>query len=283
MTQAENILPANLEARLPGLAGSVITEYLDDDAVRQHFLENIDDPGQHEPQWHQFGIVTHSIRAVSAYTDETPRYLEQWGLVDQVESYLDRSIDGISRADLLGTGLLFHDIGKFAARTAAERGGFTFGDHERFSGAILRSRLFDFLATEFDMSPSQREYIATCGERHYDLGILRKAAKESMDGYTFAFISGDDFYDKVRCIQEIQPSFPLEIGLLFLADNLSKTDMRLVDVESDADIETQSLGIPEVINQRALEPGLINAVKQLPVNVAVAQRYIEIYFARQAP
>lgn len=269
-----------LEARLPELARAVITEYLDDGMTRRQFLQNPDDPTQHEPRWHQFGIVTHNKRAVGSYLDEVPRYLGEWDVADELGVYLERPIDGVPRAELLGVGLLLHDIGKFAVHTSVKKEGaaaFIFGDHERYSGSILRGGLFDFLETEFDVSPSQREYIATCGERHYDLGGVRIAAQKSPTGYTISFTSSDEFRSRVHRLQAERPAMAAEVGLLFLADSLSKTDIRLDGVESDGDVEKQSTDVSRVIRDRGLYPGLIKAVKQLPVNVAVARGYLQTW------
>ena len=270
----------DLEAQLPELARNVIKHHLHDGPARERFLLNPDDPAEHEPRWHQFGIVTHNVRAAATYREEIPTYLDEWGLSGDVAPYLEQQIDGTPRGELLDVGLLFHDIGKFAARTSVERNGataFSFAEHACFSGSIIRSRLFDFLSTDLDMSPAQREYIATCGDRHYDLATVRNAAKGSVTGYSIAFTSSDDFHDGAQQIQDEQPAFAPEIGILFLADNLSKTDVRLADVETDEDIEAQMVEIPEMLREQGLNPGLVQAVRQLPVNIAVARQYLEVW------
>src|SRR5579884_2539397 len=130
-----------IDADLPLLARSVIERHLDlTEPTNQRFLEDPDGLDQHQTQWHQWGIITHTRVFLHALDTQVPAYLETWELWTEVRRCLCQPIDGASRWDLLHISVLLHDIGKFAARRVG-RGRFHFAGHERLSGAIIRSDL----------------------------------------------------------------------------------------------------------------------------------------------
>lgn len=271
---------SNLSERLPSLAGEVVERYLDTGAPENDaFLHDLDNPQQHEPRWHQYGIVTHSLRAAASYSQELPGYFNEWGLTEEVAHYLDMPIDGSPKSELLSAALLFHDIGKFAARKTVQKDGeqaFTFRGHEALSGAVIRNSSFDFILEDAGISPPQREYVARCAELHYELGKLRQVAKESDAGFTMAFAKSSEFRSSSRQIMDINPRFIPEVGILFLADNLSKLDLR-IPADDDEAIESQSDFIADTLAERGLDPRLAQAAKQLPVNIEVARAYLEMW------
>jgi hypothetical protein len=69
--------------------------------------------------------------------------------------------------------------------------------------------------------------------------------------------------------------FKEEIGILFLCDSLGKTDIR-INSETDDEIALQDPFIKQILEERKLNPSLIAAIKQLPVNIAIVKRYLEI-------
>jgi len=279
---------ATLQGELPQLAGAVITEYQDlSSPENRRFQMQPTAVEEHTPKWqlgwHEFDIVTHCIRSDEMYTDVLPGLLEEWGMLDQVYSRLEDKIDGVSRRELLRPTFLLHDIGKFAVRKPDDkRGGVTFAGHEVASGQIIRSDLVDERLEQAGLSPGHRAFFARGGELHYELGHVRKAAKADKDsaGYSIKFTQSDTFKAAVNKLIDKNPDFGVEIALLFLGDNLSKTQTRL-DVHDDQELDSLK---EQVWEYQAMlgRPELVPAVLQLPVNVAVGRESLRLALNRAA-
>lgn len=282
--QAREII-ASLWEKLPAIAKDLIQKSLDlSDERNRRFFENPDDFLEHEPNWHQWGIITHTKMFEKFYREEIPRYLKQWGLSDKFQKQMSEQIDGLTKDQLLNIAILLHDLGKFTERKLKreEDGSIStsFKNHEAVSGKIIRTPEFSkMLKQEYGLTEAQIEYIACCAEMHYELGIVRDEAKKSAFGYTLTFVRSDEFKNRAKQIMAQYPDFQLEIGVLFLADSLAKTDIR-IEADTDEQIDSQDELIKETLAQRGLNPQLIKAVKQLPVNLAVAEAYLKIWAGR---
>lgn len=239
-----------IDRRLPDIARDVIRAHLDvEGADTRDFLAHPDAREQHQTQWHQWGIITHTRMFLRHLEADVPRYLKEWGLWDRVNAVLSRRIDGISRWDLLRIAILLHDVGKFAARFRG-RSRFHFTNHERLSGEIIRREL-DLAG--LGLTPAQVEYVAHAAEDHFVLGLVRKRARERGE-YDANFIDSDEFDRLALAIKSEHPDDYVEIGVLFLGDSLAKVDPRTG---------------PEA------------AVSQYGVNIEVAHRYLTVVLEGQ--
>ncbi|EDK72757.1 metal dependent phosphohydrolase [candidate division TM7 genomosp. GTL1] len=264
----------NLSEALPDIATTLITKYQDMSlAHNQSFAKEPDDPAEHELRWHQYGIITHSRRFEEYFREVVPMYLEKWGIVDSVNKNLAKTIDNTPKAELLRVAALLHDVGKFTARVPG-----SFRGHEAHSGRIIRTELTEQLK-KFKFTEKQIEYIATCTELHYELGKIRRSARLS-EGYTMDFLKSHEFKQAAEETLRARPEFALEIGLFFLADNLSK-----IDIAATGETYNQILAEKPALEQRiataGLHPNLINAAVQLPVNVKMAKAYLKLWAAAQ--
>jgi len=219
-----------------------------------------------------------------AYHTEIPRYLEEWGLSGAVTTHLSESIDGKSKAELLNIAIPLHDLGKFTMRTLETKddgqASQSFKKHEADSGRIVREPEFiTMMKSEYGLTDAQIEYIARCAELHFELGVVRNEAKKTDIGYTIAFATSDQFHDTAKEIMQKYPDFALEVGLEFLADNLAKTDIR-IPASTDDEVEQFAGQGEDEIEKRQLNPKLINAVKQMPTNIAIAREYLKIWKER---
>lgn len=240
---------ASIDDRLEEIARDVIRRHQDlARSENASFLELPDAREQHQTQWHQWGILTHTRRFLRHYDEDIPRYLSSWNLSDQVDAVLMQGIDGISKRDLLRASILLHDIGKFSARRQ-RRDRFHFAHHEKQSGEIIRAEL-NLLAMGF--TPSQTEYIARTAEDHFVLGIVRKAARERGE-YDEAFAHSALFRTLSLRIKAAHPDDFVEVGILFLGDSLAKVDPA---------------------------SGPERAVSQYNVNIAVAREYLRVVLNR---
>ena len=243
----------------------------------EYFRDNPDDYLQHAPKWHQHGIVTHSREFARAIKSTIPEYIKSWGLENKAENILSQQIDGVEKRQLLEVAGLLHDVGKFSSRTEEiEDGsikGYSFTDHEEHSAEIIRNednvsgRLKDL-----GFSPTQIEYIAKCAELHFELGKVRRASKEN-GGFTMAFVDTPAFREAAREIIDKNPDFALEIGLLFIADGLSKSEVIALG-NTDEEIEAETPILEQELAEKGLNPKLINQAKQMPVNFKVAKAYL---------
>jgi exopolyphosphatase/pppGpp-phosphohydrolase len=234
-----------MDDRLEEMARAVIRAHLDlSSPENASFLASPDAREQHQTQWHQWGILTHTRRFLRHYDEDIPRYLREWGMFQQVDDILRRCIDGASRWELLRAAILLHDIGKFSARTVGRKR-FHFAHHEEQSGDIIRDELD---LPGFGFTPAQIAYIACTAQDHFVLGLLRKAARERGE-YDQTFPATGIFHSLSLRIKAEHPDDYVEIGVLFLGDSLAKVDPA---------------------------SGPERAVSQYDVNIAVAREYLRI-------
>lgn len=268
--------------KLPEIASGLISESQDLSVERNRlFQENPDSSSEHEPNWHQWGVITHTRMFEKAYRDEIPGHLKQWEVNDRATQKMAELVDGNSKDQLLNIAIILHDLGKFTERKlkSDESGHISasFKQHEAASGRIIRSPEFSqMLKTAYGLTDGQIEYIAKCAELHFELGVVRDEARKTEAGYTLAFAQSDAFKNRAKQIMGQHGDYQLEIGLLFLADSLAKTDIR-IEAENDQEIDSQDAQIADILQQRELNPKLIGAVKQLPVNLAVAETYLKMW------
>ena len=268
-----------LRVMLPDIAKRLIISRDDiSDSVKKTFSDNCDNAFEHSPLWHQYGILTHSIEFQKIVVFEVPTLMKRWGIFDVTKSRLSEKIDGISKADLLQIASLLHDLGKFTTRTYDRLDDGTlrvnFDGHEADSGRIVRHELKNMLL-ELGLTMEQIEYIAVCAEHHFDLGRARKIAIDN-GGYTIEYARSGIFRDVARNIISSNPDFSLEIGLMFIADSLSKTEIMAV-ADNDADILGQKPVLEQKIEAEALDPRLINQALQQPVNVEIGRQYLQVW------
>ena len=56
------------------------SKYIKDIPENQSFIAHPNDPAEHKPKWHQFGIITHTRRFAYHYDNTMQQYLSEWGL-----------------------------------------------------------------------------------------------------------------------------------------------------------------------------------------------------------
>ncbi len=278
-------IAGRLEEMLSGIARSIIAKNSRlPEEYRQRFSENPDAVEEHESNWHQWGIVTHSIKMREMYPKVFEKYLSEWfnespegtEFVFTIVDYLRQKVDGVTRADLIEIAMPLHDLGKFM-KGVVEEGGklkYDFDGHDKPSQEIISGPEISGLLKSFGLTHSQIEYVAACAGNHYELGFVRKEAKKSEKGYTISFAEtelGDVLADRMDQFSGLE----IEVGLLFLLDSLAKTDV-ILQAKTDGEVGIAAKYAEGEIEQRGLEPKLINAVRQMPVNAAVARKYLEI-------
>jgi hypothetical protein len=72
------------------------------------------------------------------------------------------------------------------------------------------------------------------------------------------------------------PDFKLELGLLWLADSLAKIETR-VNARTDKELQNKSASVKRLLSKRRLPQRLFNCAIQLPVNIALAEKYMKLW------
>lgn len=268
-----------LRDMLPDIAHDLVSSKQDmSDPLQRAFEAYPDNPAEHSPLWHQYGILTHSQEFQEIIKSLLPTLAKQWDIADEVESALSEKVQGISKRDLLQIASLLHDLGKFTSRTLERQEDGTllakFVGHEVDSGAIVRGGMKETLQ-KLGMNEQQIEYIAQCAEHHFDLGKARQVAIDN-GGYTIEYAKSETFKGVASDIMNSTPELALEIGLMFIADSLSKTEV-MATADTDEGINAQRPALEQEIQQKGLDPRLINQALQQPVNVEIGKQYLKLW------
>ena len=266
-----------INANLEDIAASVVAREIEqekDTLIRQQkekFFIELDSPGQHQPNWHQWGIITHTRNFMKMYDNEVKQYLKDWNRLEAIEEHLLEQIDGISKSKLIYLGILLHDIGKFRKNYSKKLNGrviYTFNKHELYSQEIIQNDLYPLLHDYYGLTDSQIEYIGMCARYHFELGFIREIGKKSKYGYSATFAKSQESKDAVLDALPTFEAYKIEVGVLFLADSYAKTD---VVFENRSDKE-----ILEDLKYQDLNPKLIHAVKQKPINFEIVKSYFDV-------
>jgi hypothetical protein len=271
-----NVIPNSLLIMLPEIAKRIIKVRHEN----ENFIKNPDDPKEHVINWHQFGIITHTKAVFDSYTYDIDKLFEDWNVEYKINNKLCLKIGDITKYDLIKIGIVLHDIGKFARNFRNENGKIehNFYGHEEISEKLIISQdsfVHDLLKNTFKLSVPQIQYIGRIAGLHFELGKSRDAARRASHGYSISFSKSKECETTCLDIASQYADFKEEIGILFLCDSLGKTDIR-INAESDEVLEQHRAFIHQVLTERDLNPILIVAIMQLPVNIAIAKTYFDI-------
>ncbi len=268
-----------VNTNLEDIARSVVSKEIDKETdslihqYKQQFFAELDSPEQHQPNWHQWGIITHTRNFMKMYDNEVKQHLKSWNRLEAIKEHLSEQIDGISKAKLIYLGILLHDIGKFQKNYSQKlnwRVIYTFNKHEVYSQEIIQNDLYPLLHDYYGLTGKQIEYIAMCARYHFELGFIREIGKKSKYGYGAAFAKSKEFKDTVLDALPSFEEYKIEVGVLFLADSYAKTDVAFKD-RSDNEIL-------EDLKYQDLNPKLIHAVKQKPINLEIVKSYFDVFY-----
>lgn len=183
------------------------------------FLAAPDDPDEHKPEWHEFGIITHTRHFVAALRDEVPRALRRVdpAIAARVEHYLDGQIGNFTRRELLLIAGYWHDIGKFTTRTLGRRGDWRFIGHAHDSARLVAgagTAADPGLGARYGLDTAQIAYVARLADLHYSPMELKLALDRAGGA-----ITGHDVYAKIAAQLGAEG---YAVCCLFWADCLAK-------------------------------------------------------------
>lgn len=241
-----------------------------------HFARFPDSVEEHHVDWHQYGIVTHTLKVREAYHHELLPLLQLWGLGERVSAYLSQRIgSGWTRGELLEISIPVHDLGKFA-RSHFWRDGKAYPDyvgHEAISEQIvLTNETVKGILSGAGLAPSDIAHVAALAGLHFELGKVRDVAR-SRGGYNLAFAKSDMARETFADLRARHPDYAPEIGLWYIADSMGKISLRC-DADNDEELAASRPLRETEIAAAGLRPTLINALIQYPVNLHVAREYL---------
>lgn len=255
------------------------SRFIKDTPENQSFIANPDASIEHKPEWHQFGIITHTRRFADHFESTMQQYLKEWEIDQKINAYLDEKIDGISKKNLLRLSIPFHDVGKLAGRYFKMKDGKPvahYNGHEKLSEELIRrDGLIRQFLTSIGLTDPQIDYVATCAGLHYELGKIRDIPRKTGNGFTIAFAQSQQCKDYCLACMEEHPGFKVEMGVLYLCDSLAKTDI-ILDVSTDEEIVAKSDDVARMVANLNLHPNLSSAIKQLPVNIVFVRTYMTL-------
>jgi len=272
---AEQNKEGNISFQLLEALPEISKEIIKDQPENKKFKENPDSPKEHERKFHQYGIITHTKELIDFYKNESGKAFEQWNIKDKIDEKLSEKIGDRQKAELLEVGMALHDVGKFDRNIKA----FNFPDykgHEIKSEAIIRNnaQVQSILREKYNLSDEQIDYIAKIAGLHYKLGEVRNFAKTGGKKFDLDFVNSEDCEKLCRELAEEFPEFKQEIGIMFFCDNMAKTDF-IVGAEDDREIENLTKEIEKDLNDYKVSSKLIKVIKQIPVNLALAEKYLK--------
>ena len=248
-------------------------------AENNEFGNNPDDPQEHSPQRHEFGIITHSKKSIVHFSRRN-QYIKDKNIKEKIDSKLQETIDGKTKLELLATAFEFHDIGKFLRNMptseAQKIGVDPFPGHEKIweDLAVHDETVQKIINENYHLTPDQLKYVARCIGLHYEFAKVRDAAKKTPWGYNLKFVQSPECEKIFETIKNSNPDYAIEVWLLFLCDSLAKTDITIYG-KDDEELTSKFAWVAEKLYKKKLPPELINTVIQKPVSTTLAKKYLE--------
>lgn len=275
-----------LRQELPQLATMLVEQHLDlRKPYNADFAQHPDERRHHKPQWHQWGILTHTDAFLRAFEGEVLECIDAWGIRAAYDKHVQQKIDDKTKKELLRVGILYHDLGKFTVRHLSRKQSgddpsypdFSFGSHEAASESVINEHLKDRLIKEGFTVP-QIHYIGRCAALHYELAKIRDHVKNT-DGYSLRFVASDEFAREANLVLLEFQDFAWEIGIMYLGDSYAKTSFRIEPIPmSDTDLLVHP-AIPDLkrlIAAADLPASHLESVLHLCVSMALVQRYFSL-------
>lgn len=276
-----------LRSEFPALASALIREFLPQDiAYNADFALHPDEPRHHKPQWHQWGILTHTDRFLHAFDTEVQAYMQLWNQTKQYDNWMAVHIDGKRKEDLLRLGILYHDLGKFTSRhlskyqhsTDPAYPDFSFGGHEAASETLIHSHAAARLHT-LGYTDAHIQYIGRAAALHYEIAKVRDRIKYSGEGYSFRFIASDDFTREAKLLHLEYADYAMEVGLMYLGDSLAKTGFRLDPMPKDDTSRLLHPALPDIrlsLERAGLPAQHIDCVSHVPVSIEAVRVFLSL-------
>ena len=251
-----------LDEILPDLINEIATNY---SVVK--FQENPDFLEERIVKWHQFGLLTHTRNVKKAFCNEAPDLIKSWGLEDKLKERLNHKVLESTKYNLFDISIIFHDLGKIICYNDSSKNRF----HETESANLIN--YFKNRLNNLGLSNSSINYLKRCIQTHDVVGKEIRDNLTETGKFSFSNLVKDPVKDLCKKIAKKYHDVNLEIGFYFLCDSLGKTDLR-INAKDDKELLISKESFVKTIEQRDLNPKIIYAANQLPLNIKLAEVYL---------
>lgn len=245
-----------------------------------------DDLFNHAPRHHEFGVLGHTAAANRHWQEifATTGWLHEClgpDLLGFLIEYFAQEIDGRSKKDLVGIALFFHDIAKLVSpmRPSEKINSLETRNHcghEQLGADFLLKygpvRAYLMYA---GVTAHQYKYIIDCVRFHYALGIVRREHVDGGGKFDLNYVHSEDFKQACLVVASQRPELAVEIGAIFLADNMAKAGEHELNLDPDYHA-TYLLKLDTRVALGALEQRLVKIYAEVSTNFLLATRYLEM-------
>ena len=257
---------------LPDILEQNLARFIREIAHEYGIVEFENNPDLQEARlsaWHQYGLLTHTKLARHMWKTKGQDHLIKAG-VERVVATLDVQVGAFYKQELFEASILLHDLGKIPVYGEKREN----RQHEDISGKLLEYRPIARILNLHDVNEEEKQYILRCITTHAVLGKKIRDRLVSLHEYTLDSIHTSNTRSLCKGVAEKYSDVQIELGLFYLCDSLAKTGIH-IRANTDAELEGQRERVRQKLREENLPPELQAAVLQLPVNVLLAQTYLQ--------
>lgn len=250
-----------------------------DDKRNNPLIERPDAVNQHALPWHQYGIITHSLKFTEALHDQKNRdYLENQGI--NIGNALEEKIDGITKKELLYLVWIVHDIGKFQRtyKNDTPDSGWSHHWHESKWAEIIENKLSQHLTKYLEsycLTNKHINYITNAVAIHYELWKIRDALQQKWLPYTINSTTTQEYTKQAQKLAGAFPELQIEIWILPYFDKLATVQNLIPEVTTDEEITANTQQYMNRMREEHIDEMFLPSVQQLPVNLMSSINYLK--------
>jgi len=233
------------------------------------YAENPDFFDGRMKKWHQYGLLTHTLKTRTAFLGRLETILKDTGLYPEIERGLQEKIGEVNKKTLLEISILLHDLGKINClyKNSENR------EHEIVSAYLVDAEFLRNKLSAMGLEKDHREYIRRYIETHDVIGKRIRDELKHKGKLNLEYIDSDEVKIMCKNLSREYSDVKLEIGVFFICDSLGKLNAG-INPETDLQTVESERKIIEVIKNKRLYEELRFGVMQQPVNLKLGQTYL---------
>ena len=195
--------------------------------------------------------------------------MKSWGLHNKLRKNLKQNVSEADKYGLFDISITLHDLGKIVCNNDSSRN----RNHEKESANLLD--YFKKRLVGLGLSKLSLNYLKRCIETHDVIGKEIRDEMTEEGNFSFSVLSNKKTKELCQKIAKKYPDVKWETGFYFLCDSLGKTDIRII-ARNDLELSEAENSVIKIIKQRNLNPQIRYAAIQLPLNIKLAEIYLNI-------
>jgi len=234
------------------------------------YAENPDFFDERLRKWHQYGLLTHTLKTKSAFSERLDTLLKTEGFYGKVEERMQEKIEGVEKKTLFNISIVLHDLGKVTClhQNREDRG------HEYLSATLLDTEFLENKLKATGLEKEHINYIRKCIETHDVIGKrirdeLKRQGKLSLD-----YVNNEDVKERCKSLAKEYDDVKLEIGLFFLCDTFGKLSIDESEVSGCQPAEKE-IKIIDLLKSKGLHEDLRFGVMQQQVTLNLGEVYLK--------